>query len=81
MTRLDPYTPERLRAMGLNERQVKAVLYLKERGSVTNREYRDLTGVLDETARLDLQQIAQQGILLVQGRGRNTRYLLPSAGK
>ena len=34
----DIYTEENLRGMGLNERQIKAVIYVKEKGKVTNRE-------------------------------------------
>jgi len=40
----DPYTPERLRRMGLNERQIQAILYVKRHGSIGNREYQNLTG-------------------------------------
>ena len=35
----DFYTSERLQSLGLNKRQIKAVLYVKERGRITNREY------------------------------------------
>ncbi|HHV80504.1 TPA: hypothetical protein GXX44_02310 [bacterium] len=30
---------ENLRKMGLNERQVKAVMYVKEKGRITDKEY------------------------------------------
>ena len=71
----DPYTPERLRKMGLNERQVQAVNYAKEHGKITNREYRRITGVSDEGARLDLRQLVELGIFQQQGRGRNVTYI------
>jgi len=71
----DPYTPERLRKMGLNERQVQAVNYAKEHGKITNREYRQITGVSDEGARLDLRQLVELGIFQQQGRGRNVSYI------
>ena len=71
----DPYTPERLRKMGLNERQVQAVNYAKEYGKITNREYRRITGVSDEGARLDLRQLVELGIFQQQGRGRNVAYI------
>ena len=76
----DPYAPERLRAMGLNERQIKAVLYVKEHGKITNREYRKLTTISDEGARLDLKQLVEKGILKTRGAGRSTRYVLRSIG-
>ena len=40
----DPYTPERLRRMELNERQIQAILYVQRHGSIGTREYQTLTG-------------------------------------
>ena len=76
----DPYTEERLREMGLNERQVKAVLYVKEKGSITNREFRELTGLSDEAARKDLVELTEKRLLRVAGKGRSTHYVLPKLG-
>ncbi|RMD64042.1 AAA family ATPase [Candidatus Parcubacteria bacterium] len=72
----DPYTPERLRAMGLNERQFQAVLYVKERGSITNKEYQQLTGVSKRTASGELSELVEKCILIKTGgqRGRGTAY-------
>jgi len=39
------YTEEYLRQLGLNERQIKAVMYVKERGRITNKEYQELTNI------------------------------------
>ncbi|GIV04157.1 MAG: ATP-dependent DNA helicase [Fimbriimonadales bacterium] len=73
----DPYTPERLRAMGLNERQLKAVLYLKERGTIGNKDYQELTGASKPTVTRDLDELVGKGILVRKGgRGRGTRYTL-----
>lgn len=77
----DPYRPERLRAMGLNERQVKAVLYVKEHGSITNREYRQAAGISDEGARLDIRQLVDLRIFRQRGKGRSTSYVLISVGE
>ena len=76
----DPYTPERLRQLGLNERQIKAVLHVKEHGEISNREYRRLTGVSDETARQELMALVKRNLLQIQGRGRATRYVLGTSG-
>jgi len=76
----DPYTPERLRAMGLNERQIQAVLYVKEHGKLTNREFRALTGISDEGARLDLKRLVELGILEPHGKGRSVYYALRRVG-
>jgi len=72
----DPYTPERLRALGLNERQIQAVLYVRERGSITNKEYQQLTGVSKRTASGELSELVGKGILIKTGgqRGRGTAY-------
>jgi len=42
----DIYTEENLRKMGLNEGQIRAVMYVKERGKVTNKEYQQLKEIL-----------------------------------
>jgi len=76
----DLYRPERLRALGLNERQIKAVLYVKEHGRITNREYRALTAISDEGARLDLKQLVEKGVLEARGKGRSAHYVLRGVG-
>ncbi len=76
----DPYTLERLRQMGLNERQVKAVLFVKKHGTISNSDYRRLTGVSDETARQDLIGLMKCNLLKVQGKGRATKYVLGKSG-
>jgi ATP-dependent DNA helicase RecG len=72
----DPYTPERLRQMGLNERQIKAVLYVKEYGSISNRAYQQLTGISKRTASDELSDLVEKGVLSKVGgqRGRGTLY-------
>lgn len=72
----DAYTPERLRKLGLNERQIKAVQYAREHGAISNRVYRSLTGVSDETARQELMDLVKRKLLQVHGKGRATKYVL-----
>ena len=73
----DPYTPERLREMGLNERQVKAVLYVKERGQITNRDYQAIGGVSKPTASRELERLVSIWVLTKHGTtGRGVRYVL-----
>lgn len=73
----DPYTPDRLRALGLNDRQIQAVLYVKERGRVSNHEYQELVGVSKRTASRDLDDLLQRGIFERVGEtGKGTHYVL-----
>lgn len=72
----DKYTEEYLRSLGLNERQIKAVLYVKEKGKITNMEYRGLFNLSDEGARLDLKSLVEKNILIIKGKGRSLYYAL-----
>jgi ATP-dependent DNA helicase RecG len=61
----------------LNERQVKAIQYLKQYGRITNREYRDLCpDVSTETLRLDLADLVDRGAVLKIGDKKGTFYML-----
>lgn len=74
--RKDIYTEEYLHNLDLNERQIKAVMYVKEKRMITNREYREITGLSDEGARIDINELVEKGVLLSKGRGRNAHYVL-----
>ncbi|WP_041624045.1 DeoR family transcriptional regulator [Spirochaeta thermophila] len=64
----------------LNERQIQAVLYVKEHGKITNREFRALTRISDEGGRRDLNRLVELGILEPHGKGRSTYYALRRVG-
>ncbi|NQE44523.1 hypothetical protein C5S31_00695 [ANME-1 cluster archaeon GoMg2] len=72
----DVYTEEYLREVGLNERQIKAVMYVKERGRITNREYQEINKVSNKTAYLDLNDLCTKNILISEGKGKNIIYRL-----
>jgi ATP-dependent DNA helicase RecG len=73
----DIYTEDNLRKKGLHERQIKAVMYVKERGKITNREYREIFGITDRMALLDLSNLCVREIFEKIGKtGRNTEYIL-----
>jgi ATP-dependent DNA helicase RecG len=61
---------------GLNERQLEAVLYAGEHGRITNREYQELYRVSRETAKRDLRELTDKGLLTPVGRGRGLHYVL-----
>jgi ATP-dependent DNA helicase RecG len=70
-----PAAPKWARSM--NERQVKALAYVRENGSITNSEYRRLCPqVSTETLRLDLVDLVEKGLLLKIGSKKGTNYIL-----
>jgi ATP-dependent DNA helicase RecG len=61
----------------VNGRQARALTYVRERGSITNREYRQLcTDVSPETLRLDLVDLVEKGMLLKIGSKKGTYYVI-----
>lgn len=76
----DLYNEETLRSMRLSERQIKAVLYVKEKTKITNKEYREMFGLSDEKARLDLNELIRKKILLPKGKAKTTYYVLEKFG-
>ena len=70
------YTEEYLRSLGLNERQIKAVAYIKERRKLTNREYQVINKISRETAKIELNILVEKKILVKIGKGRGIHYIL-----
>jgi ATP-dependent DNA helicase RecG len=61
----------------VNGRQARALAYVRERGSITNREYRQLCSeVSPETLRLDLVDLVEKGMLLKIGSKKGTYYII-----
>jgi len=67
---------EDLRELGLNLRQLKAVQHVKEKGTITNAEYRQLGEVSNKTAYQELSELVQKEVFVMKGKGRGARYLL-----
>lgn len=62
---------------GLNERQRKALEYIKEHGKITNREYQALNNTTKATATRDLRDLVEKNIVSRIGTGkRDTAYVL-----
>jgi ATP-dependent DNA helicase RecG len=75
--RKDHLSEEQLRRSGVNERQIQAIIRLKETGAISNSEYQQLTGAEKRTASRDLSDLVERGILeRVGATGRGTRYRL-----
>ncbi len=56
-------TQEHLIKLGLNDRQVKAIFFVKEKGKITNKEYQEIFGVARMTATRDLKELVEKGVL------------------
>jgi len=74
--RKDIYTEEYLRSLGLNDRQIKAVMYVKGKGKITNKEYQELNAVSNKTAYLELSDVVGKDVFTVEGNGRTVTYVL-----
>ena len=73
----DPYTDKRLAQKGLSPRQIQAVRYVQQNGSISNTEYRNLAGVKERTASSDLSKLVRYGIFAKrQETGRGAHYTL-----
>jgi len=61
----------------MNERQTRAITYVRDQGSITNREYLKLCpDVSSETIRLDLVDLVERGLLLKIGSKKGTYYIM-----
>lgn len=78
----DIYTEEYLKKLGLNERHIKAVMYVKEKGKISNKEYRELFNISRQTATRDLSKLVQKEILKLVGEGkRDLHYVFYESKK
>jgi len=70
----DKYSAEQLIKLGLNERQIKAVEYVKEKGKITNKEYQETNDIGKTTATQELTDLVEKEIFrapTAKGRGAN----------
>ncbi|GAG70599.1 unnamed protein product, partial [marine sediment metagenome] len=71
----DIYTEENLRKIGLNERQIRAVMYVKEKGEITNKEYQEIANTTKKTASRDLGNLVGKEVFNQVGTtGKGTYY-------
>jgi ATP-dependent DNA helicase RecG len=76
--RRDVYNKEDLNKLGLSDRQVKAVLFVKEHGRITNKEYQEVNGIGKSVTIDELRNLVDKQILVRIGEtGRGTYYELP----
>ena len=70
------YNMEQLQKMGLNERQIKAVLFVVENGSITNRQYQQVCNTSERTALRDLKELTRKEVFIKSGLNKGTFYKL-----
>jgi hypothetical protein len=66
---------------GINPRQKKALNFISEQGSISNKQYRELCDVSHKTAHIELTELVEKGVLKVEGQGRSTAYVLMQKAK
>lgn len=62
--------------VALTERQMKVVERLVEKGSITNRDAREMFGISDEAVRREFSRLVEMGVLERRGKGRSLHYVL-----
>ncbi|HWR32392.1 MAG TPA: ATP-binding protein, partial [Chitinophagaceae bacterium] len=73
----DIFTEDFLTKQDLSPRQIKAVLFVKEFGSITNAKYQEINKVSKPTATRDLQELSIKQILENKGKkGAGSVYVL-----
>jgi len=73
----DIYTEGNLRKMGLNERQIEMVKYMKEHKTVSLSSFKDIvSGVSEKTLYRDLQELVGRGLLKKIGEKKGRKYEL-----
>lgn len=71
------YNEKYLQSLNLNDRQVKAVLYAKDKGKITNSEYQTLNDCSRNTASNDLTELVDKDLLKPSGqKGAGAFYTL-----
>lgn len=76
--RKDIYNYNQLKELGLNGRQIKAVLFVKENGKINNSDYQSLNNVSKATATRDLTDLVERFAILGRSGdvGAGTSYIL-----
>lgn len=76
----DIFSQEKLIEKGLNERQLKAVEFLRNNDFITNKIYQDVCKTSERTAYRDLEHLTNMNILIKTGEKKGTKYKLNYGG-
>jgi len=73
----DKWNEENLEKLGINERQIKAVIYAKEKGSIDLSSFKYIVSkVSEKTLYRDLQELVNKGVLKELGEKKGRKYKL-----
>ena len=73
----DKLNKENLKKLGLNDRQIKAVTYIKENEKITNKEYQGINDCSRNTATNDLRDFIKKHVLKESGKkGAGSYYVI-----
>lgn len=76
----DIFSEDYLKRMGLNERQIEAVAYVKKNGRIANKEYQAILKISRITATRDLTELVEKNILKSsEAKGAGSFYVLAIA--
>jgi len=67
-------TDSYLDSLGLNERQRKAIAYMKEHKRITSKKYAELFLITYRMARNDLKSLVDKGVLIQKGASKKLTY-------
>lgn len=67
---------EKLHVLDINERQKKAIKYVKENLSITRRKYMKMNNVSHTTAQKELKDLVMKKVFRIRGAGKYIHYEL-----
>ncbi|MDD3685980.1 MAG: ATP-binding protein [Bacteroidales bacterium] len=75
--RKDIYHKEYLQSIGLNDRQLNAVLFIKEKGKISNKDYQKINNVSKRTATNELAELTEKHkvVLRIGTSGAGVSYV------
>ena len=72
--RKDKFTEEYLAKLNLNERQKKAIEYLKREKKITRQIYGQINSIGDTYAKKEIKELIEKNIIKRVGKGKDTYY-------
>ena len=73
----DLFNEVELKQRGLNERQIKALFFVKDNGKITNKGYMELNKISNRTATYELKEMVEKyNIFKILGSSVSRHYFL-----